>query len=608
MRRFTISSRIFAMLALMVLFYTGIFAIFRINSFQLEDVAVERAHVLLTEQSKLRIQAATHSVALALGEAASRAPNKEDKLDVIAKSIETLRFENDKSGYYYVYEGTVCVAHPTVKDLISKDLANTKDSNGTAYIHDLEKAARSGGGFVSFVFSKLGKGDRPKLGYGEMIPGTPYWIGTGIYMDNIAQEQERFSKAMDEKRHAAFLWALGVSALLLVAVVLPLSVYVIRSIVRPIAQTTGAAGRIAKGDYDVELDVVGKDECASLQTALNTMSRKLRDNMTAIGEASAKARQEAQNAEEARTRTEEAMHEATVRAVEMERAALSLGKMADVLDKASGGLLELVEVARDGAMEQAGLIGETATAMEEMNATVLEVARNAAEAAKTTGQAKSDALSGESMVEKVVAGIGDVQRQALELKSEMADLGTRTEGIGHILEVISDIADQTNLLALNAAIEAARAGEAGRGFAVVADEVRKLAEKTMAATRLVGEAITAVQQGARANIMRVDAAVSAIDEATGLAQESGHSLDHIVKLVELAADQVHSIATAAEQQSASSEEITRALDKVNSVSEQTSSAMSDASGAVEELAGQSRELASLAGVMQNGQGTVAIGR
>jgi methyl-accepting chemotaxis protein len=172
----------------------------------------------------------------------------------------------------------------------------------------------------------------------------------------------------------------------------------------------------------------------------------------------------------------------------------------------------------------------------------------------------------------------------------MKELGAQAENIGGVMNIISDIADQTNLLALNAAIEAARAGEAGRGFAVVADEVRKLAEKTMSATHEVGTGINAIQQSAKTNIQEVGSAVSSIGEATGLADASGEALKEIVELATANSSVVASIATAAEQQSATSEEINRSIEEISRIVNETSSGMMQSSAAVQELSQTAQEL------------------
>lgn len=249
-----------------------------------------------------------------------------------------------------------------------------------------------------------------------------------------------------------------------------------------------------------------------------------------------------------------------------------------------------VEQVSQGAEVQQQRVGETATAMEEMNATVLEVARNASLATEQSNNSKKKADEGAVLVNQVVDSINQIDGVARELQGNMAKLGQHAESIGSVMTVITDIADQTNLLALNAAIEAARAGEAGRGFAVVADEVRKLAEKTMAATTEVGENIRTIQSAADTNVKSVNSAVESVKRATELAGDSGQALGQIVTLSSDTSDLISSIATAAEQQSATSEEINGAIEEVNQVVAETTDGMVQSAAAIQELAQMALEL------------------
>ena len=293
------------------------------------------------------------------------------------------------------------------------------------------------------------------------------------------------------------------------------------------------------------------------------------------------------DAEDARRQAENARREG------MLDAAGRLENVVDALSSASSRLSERVEQSDRLSRQAAERLSEASTAMNEMNATVQEVARNASSASDMSGETKNKAGHGSDVVQRSLASIKEVLQVSLALKNDMSQLNEHALAINQIMGVISDIADQTNLLALNAAIEAARAGDAGRGFAVVADEVRKLAEKTMASTTEVSKAITAIQDSANKNMAAVDNAVRQIERTTEYAGESGHALEEIVMNADATADQVSAIATASEEQSATSEEINRAIMEVNDISTQTAQAMNEAAEAVTDLARQAQNLSAL---------------
>jgi len=276
----------------------------------------------------------------------------------------------------------------------------------------------------------------------------------------------------------------------------------------------------------------------------------------------------------------EAAHKARMDAVsQLEGVVSTLQHAANALDSS-------LDDVRGKSGTVADRMAETATAMNEMNSTVLEVAHNAESAAEAATSVQGHAQEGSGIVLRTIQNMQEVQEKSSGLKHEMGTLDKQARDIGTVLTLIRDIADQTNLLALNAAIEAARAGEAGRGFAVVADEVRKLAEKTMSATSEVEKAIAAIQEGTDKSSTTVDQTVASIEEVGRMAQESGQSLDRISSLAGDSSSRVSAIAAAATEQSAASEEINRNVADVNSLSAHIAEAMNAAAEQVRDLAGQ----------------------
>ena len=384
--------------------------------------------------------------------------------------------------------------------------------------------------------------------------------------------------------------ALTVLAILIAVV---LTILIVRNTVRQLGKDPGElnaiARRVVDGDYNV--DDGGKK--LGVYGAIVEMVNALKQNIENAQRESENAREQSAKAQEAMAQAEAASREAQAKTEAMLVAADKLEQVGSVVSSASTELSAQIEQSDRGAAESAQRLSEAATAMNEMNATVQEVAKNAGSASAASAETKQKAEAGSQVVEKAVHSIEQVHQMSLELKEDMAQLNEHAQDITRIMGVISDIADQTNLLALNAAIEAARAGEAGRGFAVVADEVRKLAEKTMASTNDVGNAIKAIQESTAKSMTGVDNAVERIGEATELASQSGAALEEIVATVEATADQVNAIATASEEQSAASEEINHSIVQVNDMSRQTAEAMGEAAKAVSDLAAQAQGLTTL---------------
>jgi len=248
-----------------------------------------------------------------------------------------------------------------------------------------------------------------------------------------------------------------------------------------------------------------------------------------------------------------------------------------------------------GAEEVAAQAGTVATAGEEMAATSGDIAQNCQMAVENVQQAATSAENGSVVVEQTIKVMYQIAEKVQESAKTVESLGARSDQIGEIIGTIEDIADQTNLLALNAAIEAARAGEQGRGFAVVADEVRALAERTTRATREIGEMIKAIQSETKGAVSAMEQGVHQVENGTSEAAKSGAALREILEQVNSVAMQVNQIATAAEEQTATTSEISNNMQQITEVVSDTASGAHQSATAASQLNSNAEELQRLVG-------------
>lgn len=326
-----------------------------------------------------------------------------------------------------------------------------------------------------------------------------------------------------------------------------------RQIIIPLNQTLQVAERVAAGDLTHNLVSLRRDELGQLQRSMQSMTQGLRE---LIGGISDGVTQIASAAEE---------------------------------------LSAVTEQTSAGVNNQKVETDQVATAMNEMAATVQEVARNAEEASEAAVAADQQAREGDKVVGEAIAQIERLAAEVSHSTEAMGELKRESDKIGSVLDVIKSVAQQTNLLALNAAIEAARAGEAGRGFAVVADEVRSLAQRTQKSTEEIEELIVGLQNGTQQVATIMDNSRTLTDSSVELTRRAGGSLESITRTVSAIQAMNQQIAAAAEQQSAVAEEINRSVLNVRDVSDQTSAASEETAASSVELARLGTHLQTLVG-------------
>jgi methyl-accepting chemotaxis protein len=384
----------------------------------------------------------------------------------------------------------------------------------------------------------------------ETRPAVYRWIVavTDLSKYHMELNQNRYEQFVKQYKITNTIMFIFGSILVVAAVAI--AVYLTRSIVKPLQETVKLSNALSDGDLTVHMQSKSKDETGQLLASMDKMAGRLHGIIA------------------------------------------ELKTSADSVASASQQLSASSERMSTGVSEQSGRASQIAASSAEMSQTVIDVAKNASDIASSAMETAAIAKEGEKIVGKSVQEVKEIANTVSESSQLITSLGERSKQIGQIINVIKDIADQTNLLALNAAIEAARAGEQGRGFAVVADEVRKLAERTAKATSEIGEMIGAMQG-------EVNQAVASMGEATGKVEtgvndvsKAGDALHRIVGSVESLQAMVQQVASSTEEMSTVSETVSSDVETVARVANETSESS-------HQIAKSASGLAQLANNLQN---------
>ncbi|BFO04222.1 methyl-accepting chemotaxis protein [Pseudomonas guariconensis] len=456
--------------------------------------------------------------------------------------VRGLRY--DKDDYFWINDlGPKMIMHPTNPKLDGQDLSAIRDPDGFAVFNEMVALARSqDAGSVNYRWPKPGASEPvAKTSYIQLFKPWGWIIGSGVYIDDVQAEFAR------QVRDASLL-GLGIAVLMALLVLL-----IARSIARPLQDAVQAMGNIASGESDLtrRLDTHGRDELTHLGEHFNRFNGKLQG---VVGQ--------------------------------LQGAAHALAQSASHVGDNAG-------QAQARSVQQSLQMDQVATAVNEVTYAVQDVAKTAEQAANEMHAAQVQVDHGQQAIHSSLEQIDRLSStidQAVQVIRELAGHSTR---IGGVLEVIRSIAEQTNLLALNAAIEAARAGEQGRGFAVVADEVRLLAQRTAQSTAEIQTMIEHLQSQSEAAVKAIDTSSEASRQTVHQAREAGTSLDAISQALNNLTALNASIASATLQQAHVVEEINRNVLDTAGLSQQTAEAARQSSDAGASLARLSEDLEQL---------------
>jgi methyl-accepting chemotaxis protein len=567
--RFGIRNRLLFLVGIMLIFMGGVVAFFVYQAGSTKGQMIEKVGQIMSEDASDKIMIATTNMATSIGAAIKDVSSESQRVDVIRNLINDIRFEADSSGYFFVYKGTVNVILPPNPATEGKDLAEAKDVNGLFFVRELQRVAQSGGGFVEYVFAKPGAGDQPKVAYSTMIPGTDMWIGTGVYIDNIAAAQATVAADLESAAARSLTVALSFIGGGFALIILPLTIFLIRSIISPLNRMIGMLKDIAQGEGDLtaRLKDTSGTETQELAEWFNKFVAQVHGIIREVAGNSAQVNQASAGLLNLATNLRSASGDMTAKSTTV---AAATEEMSSNMNSVAS------------AMEEFSInIATVATASEEMTATIAEISQNAGKAKEITGQA-----------------VG----KATEASRRVDELGRAAREIDKVTETITAISSQTNLLALNATIEAARAGEAGRGFAVVANEIKELAMQTARATEEIRGKIQGIQGATGvtvSEIQQVSQVINEVDSIVGTiaaaVEEQSVTTRDIADNVGQASQGVQEVNENVSQAESVTRDIAKEVASVNEASGAIAQSAEAVQGSSENLSGLARDLNSMVG-------------
>ncbi len=467
---------------ILVIFFLGILISLQLFSRTFTNISSNEVSEVMLEEKKQKLAVATKSIALSMAGLIPADATYDQQVDLMRLAVDKIRYEEDESGYFFIYENTINIALPIKTELHGEDLGHLMDKNGVQFVKEMHKLAQSGGGFVTYVWPKPEAGDQDKLSYAMMIPGTNFWIGTGVYLDNVESERNRIASSLSAKStRIAIIFAVIVIALFLF-LLLPISIATQRSILIPVKEIQEAAAKLAAGNIDIALTPSGNDELTRMEESFGAMVESISNNVK-IAQAIAE--------KDLTNHIEIVSNEDSF--------GIALDKMQSSLNLLIGSIRNATVQIDMGATSLSDMSQDLSQSSTEQAAAVEEISSSLQEIESATRDNAESSTKAESLAQKQVTVSINGTEQMGVLEGAIAQISDSSEEMRKIIKVIDDIAFQTNLLALNAAVEAARAGQHGKGFAVVADEVRNLANRSSKAASeisgLIEDALSRVQSG-----------------------------------------------------------------------------------------------------------------